>query len=125
MSFSGMLPEHSAYLLLFPLYFDSFFMFQIFFPTKPHITKMLSGIIVLCMAKKGNAAGSECCFQMFTRDIVKSLLAGLTAPVILSDCCHTTCFSLEYFTLMPQFILTSCTLRTATAAGPFPLWRLC
>ena len=125
MSFSGMLQEHSVCLLMFLLYFDSFFLSQKFFTTKPHITKMLSGIIVLCMAKKGNTAGSERYFQMFTRDMVKYLLAGLTGPVILSDCCHTTCFSPEYFTPMLQFILTSRVLRTTSAAGPFSLWCLC
>lgn len=83
MSFSWMLREQSACLLLFLLYFDSFFMSQKFFTTKSHITKMLSGIIALCMAKKGNTTGSECYFQLFARDMVKPLPAGLTAPVIV------------------------------------------
>lgn len=51
MSFSGMLQEHSASLLMFLLHFDSFLMSQKFF-TKLCITKMLSSVIVLCMAKK-------------------------------------------------------------------------
>lgn len=51
----------------------------------------------------------------------KSFLAGLTAPMILSDCCHTFCFSPEYFTLMLQFILSSCMLRTSSVAEPLSL----
>lgn len=71
MSFSGMLQEHAAFLLLFLLYFDYFFTSQKFYTTKPHITKMLSGVTVLCLAKKGNTAGSECCFHVFTSDMVQ------------------------------------------------------
>lgn len=61
---------------------------------------MVSDFIALCMTKKGNTPGSECYFQPFTGDVVKSLPAGLTAPVILSDCCRSTYFSPEYFSLM-------------------------
>lgn len=82
-SFSGMLKEHCLSLTV-PVMFWFFLR-----------TKMLSGITVLCLAKKGNTAGSECCFHMFIRDWYKSFLAGLTAPVILCDCCHTSCFSPE------------------------------
>lgn len=109
--------------LLVPVIFW-FFMSQKFFTTKSHITKMFSGIIAPCMAKKGNTTGSECYFQLFTREMVKSFPAGLTAPVVLSDCCHTTCFSPEYFMLMLQSILT-CVLRTTSETGPFSLWWLC
>lgn len=89
MAFSGMLQEHSACLLLLALCFNSLFMSQKFFTLKPHLTKMLLSVTVLGTLEKGNAAGSECCFQMFTRDVVKSLLAGVTALTVLSDCCHT------------------------------------
>lgn len=82
---------------------------------------MLSSVTVLGMLEKGSAAGSECCFQMFTRDVVKSLLAGVTAPAILSDCCRTAYFSPERFTPMLRFILAPGVLRITSVAGPFSL----
>lgn len=105
MSFSGMLQEHSAFLLLFLLCFDSFFMSQKFYITKPHITKMLSGAPVVCLAKKRTTAGSECCFHVFIRDMVQIFSSWL-------NCSCDLVWLLSYLLVFSRVFHTDATIHS-------------
>lgn len=104
MSFSGMLQEHSAFLLLFLLCFDYFFMSQKFYTSKPQITKMLSGITVLCLAKNENTASSECCFRMFIRDMVQIFSSQF-------NCSSDLVWLLSYLLLFSRVFHTDATIH--------------